>query len=103
MSFIRTYFLAQFYHFRYNRYIMSKRQTLMVLGIWVIILPFLGFPGTWKSILFCATGLVIATIAYALRPETRVSPASNITYAEHKNEPAPVSENTSPSDRPLVG
>lgn len=68
---------------------MSKRQTLIVLGIWVIILPFLGFPGNWNHILMFASGLLIAAIAYSLRPQGQPKNPSNVPYVEHKNEPAP--------------
>lgn len=68
---------------------MSKRQILIVLGIWVIILPFLGFPATWDHVIMFATGLLIAAIAYTLRLQGGSKKPSNVPYVEHKNEPAP--------------
>ena len=38
---------------------MTKKQILGTLAIWIMILPFLGFPGSWKTPLFFITGLVI--------------------------------------------
>ena len=28
---------------------MSQRQVLMVFGVWLVILPFLGFPLDWEN------------------------------------------------------
>lgn len=46
---------------------MSKRQILGVIGVWVIILPFLGLPSSWKSILLVLTGIGICSLAYSTR------------------------------------
>jgi hypothetical protein len=46
---------------------MSKEMTLIVLGVWVIIVPHLGVPTSWKTIIFFLTGAVIAGIGFMLR------------------------------------
>lgn len=46
---------------------MSKRQILGAIGIWVIILPFLGFPSSWKTVLLVLTGMGICALAYSTR------------------------------------
>lgn len=46
---------------------MSKRQILGIIGVWVIILPFLGLPSSWKSILLVLTGIGICSLAYSTR------------------------------------
>ncbi|MCX6747387.1 MAG: hypothetical protein NTW98_00330 [Candidatus Nomurabacteria bacterium] len=38
---------------------MQKARTFLILGIWVAILPYLGFPFTIKNILFVITGFVL--------------------------------------------
>ena len=43
---------------------MSKHRTLFFIGIWVVILPFLGFPVLIKTILSTLTGLLIIYISY---------------------------------------
>lgn len=43
---------------------MKKEKLLFVLGLWVVILSFLGFPRTIKSILFILTGVMIMCLAY---------------------------------------
>ncbi|MEA3399275.1 MAG: hypothetical protein U9R00_02040 [Patescibacteria group bacterium] len=45
---------------------MKKGKILFFLGLWVAILPFLGFPKNFKNILFIATGLGIMYIGYIL-------------------------------------
>jgi uncharacterized membrane protein len=48
---------------------MSKRLTLLFLGIIIILMPFLGFPSSWKNIFFVVVGLVIVLISLAMRRE----------------------------------
>lgn len=50
---------------------MSKTRWVFILGIWVMILPFLGFPRVWKNTLFVITGLGLIYLAYLLRREKR--------------------------------
>lgn len=42
---------------------MLTIQGVIWLGIWLILLPFLGIPGTWKDKLFAFTGIVILGVA----------------------------------------
>jgi len=48
---------------------MSKEMTVIVLGICVIIVPYLGVPGTWRTALLVVSGIGIATIGFLLRGE----------------------------------
>ena len=50
---------------------MSRQRIILILGIWVAVLPFLGFPGSWKRILFLVCGAVIAFLAYLISKERR--------------------------------
>jgi glucan phosphoethanolaminetransferase (alkaline phosphatase superfamily) len=43
---------------------MSHRQILVLVGILIIALPFLGFPMLWKNILFVCIGLSIIYFAF---------------------------------------
>lgn len=38
----------------------------VTIGVWIALLPFLGFPTTIKSILYVLTGLYLAYIGYKL-------------------------------------
>ena len=41
------------------------------LGIWVAILPYLGFPYSWKTVLFTLTGLGIIYLSYVMYQENK--------------------------------
>ena len=45
---------------------MKKEKTAFILGAWVMILPFLGFPLFWKNLLFVATGLFLMLNSYLM-------------------------------------
>ena len=45
---------------------MRKTWILLFLGIWVAVLPFLGFPSSWKDFLFTLTGLGLICFSYML-------------------------------------
>jgi hypothetical protein len=43
---------------------MRKERTLLILGVWVALLPYLGFPDSWRKILFLISGLCLIYLAY---------------------------------------
>ena len=45
---------------------MSKRKTVLWLGVLVAGLPFLGFPAGWKSVVYFISGVLIAVNSYQL-------------------------------------
>jgi len=45
---------------------MRKARMFLFLGIWVAILPYLGFPYSWKDFLFTLTGLGLICFSYVL-------------------------------------
>lgn len=45
---------------------MRKARILLILGIWVTILPYLGFPYSWKDVLFTLSGIVLVFLSYLL-------------------------------------
>ena len=48
---------------------MKKARTLLILGIWISILSYLGFPVSWRDILFTITGLILIILSYSLYKE----------------------------------
>ncbi len=56
---------------------MRKIRLLLVLGIWVAVLPYLGFPYSWKDILFLVSGLSLVYISFILYREKKASEASD--------------------------
>ena len=59
---------------------MKKARTLLILGIWISILSYLGFPVSWRDILFTITGLILIILSYSL-------------YKEYKKKNNKVTEN----------
>ena len=53
-------------------------MTIIVLGVWVAIVPYLGVPGTWRTALLLVSGLGIAIVGFLLRGES-------IGRAQHRN------------------
>lgn len=45
---------------------MSKARILLILGTWVAVLPYLGFPSFWKNILFTLSGLTLIYFSYIM-------------------------------------
>lgn len=43
---------------------MRKERTLLFIGIWVAVLPYLGFPNSWRTVFFTITGLALVYLAY---------------------------------------
>ena len=51
---------------------MRKAYTFLVLGIWLAILPHLGFPYSWKDILTTLSGLGLVYVSYTFYRESKV-------------------------------
>lgn len=43
---------------------MTKQRLLFLIGIWIAILPFLGFPRMIKDVFFLMTGLGVMLMSY---------------------------------------
>ena len=65
---------------------MSKQQVLMIVGVWVAVLPFLGFPTSWDTFFAVVSGIVVVGLAYSLRQKTRPLAGSDVPYVEHRSE-----------------
>jgi len=48
---------------------MSKEISVVMLGIFVAVLPFLGFPQSWRVIFFVIAGLGIMLLGFFLRAD----------------------------------
>lgn len=44
---------------------MSKETILIIVGVLVVLSPFLGLPASWLSLILPALGAVVVGIAYA--------------------------------------
>ncbi len=59
---------------------MSKPKRFLTIGVWVAILPFLGFPVTIKNILFVLTGLLIIYLSYGMYLESKKDKKEEKTF-----------------------
>lgn len=50
---------------------MRKEKTLLIIGLWVIILQFLGIPNNWRKIVLVITGIAIMYLAYLFYLEVK--------------------------------
>lgn len=50
---------------------MRKVRMLLILGIWLAILPYLGFPYSWKDTLVTVSGLFLMFLSYLIYLESR--------------------------------
>lgn len=48
---------------------MIKISTIFVLGIFIALVQFLGFPLAWKNFLYIVSGLLITTLSILIRKE----------------------------------
>ena len=62
---------------------MSKEITLILLGIWIAVVPYLGIPSSWKTSIFFISGLLVILLGFLLRTEAlaRTSGQSGGRYA----------------------
>ena len=61
---------------------MSKEMGVILLGLWVVIVPYLGVPESWRTVFIILAGIAIAVIGLLLRGETLARGVS-----EHKHQP----------------
>lgn len=50
---------------------MLKARIFLIVGIWVAVLPYLGFPSFVKNILFSVTGLVIVYLSFVVYKDSK--------------------------------
>ena len=61
---------------------MRKEKTLLIIGVWVVILSFLGFPSSWRTVLFVITGLAIMYLAYLFYLEFKTRSSKDINHSK---------------------
>ena len=59
---------------------MRKARILLFLGIWVTIIPYTGFPYSWKDILTTLSGLVLVYFSYTLYSEYKAKEKRKKTF-----------------------
>jgi hypothetical protein len=56
---------------------MSKEMAVIALGVWVVVMPYLGIYRSWLTVLMVLTGVALMIIGFLLRGE--------VIAKEHKN------------------
>jgi len=64
---------------KYNVF-MRKARIFLFLGIWVVILPYLGFPSSWKDVLSILTGLTLIYLSYMLYKDYKIKEHQEKTF-----------------------
>ena len=67
---------------------MRRAKTFFILGIWVAVLPYLGFPYIWKNILFSISGVILSILGFMIYREHKAMQNDGGTFdnfSENKN------------------
>jgi len=49
---------------------MSKEMAVIALGVWLVIVPYLGVPGSWRTVLLLLTGVALVVLGLFLRADS---------------------------------
>ncbi len=58
---------------------LTQEKIIIGCGVWLIVLPFLGFPLGWKMVLTTVTGVVLAYVGALFYKRSRAKKAGMIT------------------------
>jgi hypothetical protein len=50
---------------------MRRARILLILGIFIAVLPYSGFPQSWKEIIFSLTGIGLVYFSYIMYKESK--------------------------------
>ena len=73
---------------------MRRIRALLFFGIWVAILPYLGFPYSWKNFLFTVSGIALVFFACILYKEHKTTKNVKETF-DNFSENSDFNTNTS--------
>ena len=63
---------------------MKTARILLILGVWVTVLPYLGFPYFWKNILMTLSGFGLIYISFILYKESKIRENKKETFDNFK-------------------
>mgnify|MGYP001560265761 FL=1 len=75
---------------------MSKRKTILWLGILVALLPFLGLPSSWKTAIFFVSGILIAWNSFQLNKHRQAKRIKQERKRKEEIISAPISQPSQP-------
>lgn len=85
---------------------MSKEVSVIILGLFTAIVPYLGLPGTWRTILLVVLGVGLAVIGFFLRREVLgrgMSHRADFFVDNRPSASAPQPSHEASVSRPRVG
>ena len=71
---------------------MSKEMAIIALGVWLFIVPYLGVPGSWRTVLLLLTGVALVVLGLFLRADSlwvRSRRSEHNTFVENGFASAP--------------
>jgi len=75
---------------------MSKEMSVMLLGVAVVILPYLGVPSAWRTLLLVLVGLTLIIIGFLLRAHgMRGSGKNSLHHSFVENDTAKITHDYS--------
>ena len=81
---------------------MSKETAVIALGVFVVVVPFLGFPEGWRIVLLVLAGLGLAVLGFLIRAEMLSRGAGGAHNSFVENTHANVPHGDSTRQGPLV-
>ncbi len=65
---------------------MQKARILLFLGIWIVVLPYLGFPHSWKDVLTAVSGVGLILLSYLLYRESKMKEGREVKSFDNFSE-----------------
>lgn len=72
---------------------ITKNRILFILGLWIVLVPFLGFPTLYKNIFTLTAGIIAVVLAFLYAREKRLSAdfaqtqtSSQVSFSEKRND-----------------
>lgn len=84
---------------------MSREMGIIVLGLAVMIIPYLGVPSAWRTALLVLAGAALAVIGFLLRGSAMSLPQKKTEHHPFAESPARMSDiepHSQTESRPLV-
>ncbi len=61
---------------------MRKERTLLIIGLLVAVLPFLGFPNSWRKVFFVILGFALVYLAYLFYKQAKARMSINSNHSK---------------------
>jgi hypothetical protein len=75
---------------------MSKEMAIVALGVWVVVMPYLGIYRSWLTVFMVLTGIALMVLGFLLRGEviTKEHKAHRATPKHGSKDRMPFEEST---------